>query len=1713
MNDRGRLTFIRSGALVRPEPDEIEAEKVASLLVESGVNTVVINACRSGPGCNEASNIANLLVQTGVKVAIGMSFNVLSLSAERFMGYFYHHLLAQLASSIEAVAYARGQLRRSSARMSKYHTKVNLEDHLVPVIHCQESELSNFHQHLSEQATEEVSRDVHSIPSNLLGREGDILRLEWMVTQFPRNRVHVQGHPGIGKTAFLKEAITWWKKTGLFQQVIYIQLAAPLFQNCTTEILLRSIAQQSGIATENSTTDRLIAALNNGSYLLVLDSLDSIGWSSSSPYSIHEHQLWMCLKKLTSCSIIISSRITDLWLGSAVQSKILLESLDFSSAVTVATGILQKVILIPKLLATQNDQSYLEQLITMSQGNPLAIKIMMYDLAKHFEEDPSTTLESHLISILQLRPVFIDVENVSSMGGARAIGELLEWVHDDTMTDSELYSHDDIPLQTHQPSIPPENGLESLGHLIGTIRQSNGHPPNPIIGRCRQARKLPKSGFYSSMFFNGFWHNIIQQMESFVTTLAALIVARRFLNIDTFLTFRTRLCEYSAETMQDSKYVYNILGGTSASGLPPEVAHHCLCAATKALAKVNQILSEDLCHFVTGPAEQEFGTSMHHFSGSYYSVSPLVSLVSQSSIVKALYPESTAHDVEIARDSLYRHRISVWLNNNAHFSSSPYFDALKMEFDFDFYNYSCLMLSHQQLDSWPTTTQWHFQYMIFYAAASDPRRLRVVERVLNRFIGRAIQRIHRIRQKYWDPSGCGYQIGLQDENQEDWSLVSELEGACVNALLRAITCTDLLRKPFSNYSSQWDYVRTCPMFPHWKNMNSDLRESLSKTLLLNTQWLEAYRNDGKFLNVTAGKELLDGMTKLNILQRKFLGLGQPLDTTETSPLNVPAQSLEKTMSSIGGQGLTSNNADRIISRLGAGGGRVYIETQTRAAEDLEKLLMEEIEHKNNVPARLKLHTYLASVYSGLGNNAIAVQHRTIREELVTMMEPEDVEQLEKSDRLWTTYWRDSHRLSWGPVNEAQRLERQLIESRAELSTAEAGNPPDELSILSCVEAIADTLRDLSRDAEAAEHYKRVIQGRQRLLPANDREILSAIFERSKLLGSLSYSDESIQDLRMLQKEFAELGDREAHNNIRGTLGLEILRFVQQSKASLPETAQDALLLEAKELLEASVKTAEEIFQPGDFNISACFSNLASLHAYQENYEEAEIHWKAAIRVHLSRTSNDVDPGLIKAQNCLACLWNDMHKFNEAEDLYNRLLEICINHYEMWHQLTLLIMLNLCDLYNKTGPSEKARTFVRNYVSRFRQSLEDFVLTNEQDLLNVNQAKYQLRLSLAICDSYDEAILLLEEVAVAWRKQEKRDDEVAELLAKLRRCYNAHQPPRLEQGYEINAELIALRSDLNGPWHLETLNAIDVQVVCLRRMNRIEEAVDMQLPLIEARKATQAVSHEYTMNNLSYLAELYEEMEDWSAALEIHQELYQARKALNPTSPKTLHKASRIARMYENLLDWDRVVEFRSNEVETWRKIEGSNSKNTLSALHELAFGLEKLGRYDKAKTIITEALDGQSKLLGPTHFETLESQRIKAIICRGMKYFDESENLLNSILATRTQHPAGDSARYLALIELSKLSKALDQPDRAIELLREALTVCEESESIMRFMPDIAKEYTALHRWEEAEKLLDEALLKLRSRQPTRAVLRKIEECVSLLEDIKKQIESGAAEE
>ena len=124
-------------------------------------------------------------------------------------------------------------------------------------------------------------------------------------------------------------------------------------------------------------------------------------------------------------------------------------------------------------------------------------------------------------------------------------------------------------------------------------------------------------------------------------------------------------------------------------------------------------------------------------------------------------------------------------------------------------------------------------------------------------------------------------------------------------------------------------------------------------------------------------------------------------------------------------------------------------------------------------------------------------------------------------------------------------------------------------------------------------------------------------------------------------------------------------------------------------------------------------NFAAVFAYEEQFDKAETLYQSALRVHHTKTSDEADENLIEAQINIASLWVKTRKFQDAEELFKRILAIIIDEYEPWHKITLTIMDNIHALWLKSGAEQKAASFIQDYISRFNAALQSRVLVEKE----------------------------------------------------------------------------------------------------------------------------------------------------------------------------------------------------------------------------------------------------------------------------------------------------------------------------------------------------------------------------------------------------------------
>ncbi|KAH7304125.1 hypothetical protein BKA65DRAFT_580880 [Rhexocercosporidium sp. MPI-PUGE-AT-0058] len=115
-------------------------------------------------------------------------------------------------------------MRMTLERRGQYYARVEVEDYLTPVLYCR-TDAGGFHAGLApmppttamEDLDSQTAQDVYdsqlglAAARDMIGRDGDLLDLETRLES--KGAVNILGKRGCGKTAFVKYAESWWKKS------------------------------------------------------------------------------------------------------------------------------------------------------------------------------------------------------------------------------------------------------------------------------------------------------------------------------------------------------------------------------------------------------------------------------------------------------------------------------------------------------------------------------------------------------------------------------------------------------------------------------------------------------------------------------------------------------------------------------------------------------------------------------------------------------------------------------------------------------------------------------------------------------------------------------------------------------------------------------------------------------------------------------------------------------------------------------------------------------------------------------------------------------------------------------------------------------------------------------------------------------------------------------------------------------------------------------------------------------------------------------------------------------------------------------------------------------------------------------------------------------------------------------------------------------------
>jgi hypothetical protein len=192
----------------------VDAEEIASVLANAGIQTVILNACWSAHSSRRnAKNLAYALCPKGIENVVAMSSTVTASTACTFIKEMYTEFYVNHQSLSEAVYLAKDSLRRRLWRPGRFGIRITLQDEFVPVFYSQEESDLRWD---PLQYEELAVRPAGLPPTEYHGiNEYGLRAIEQAAST--DSVVLLSGDGGVGKSCLVSQLALWWQQTGFIE--------------------------------------------------------------------------------------------------------------------------------------------------------------------------------------------------------------------------------------------------------------------------------------------------------------------------------------------------------------------------------------------------------------------------------------------------------------------------------------------------------------------------------------------------------------------------------------------------------------------------------------------------------------------------------------------------------------------------------------------------------------------------------------------------------------------------------------------------------------------------------------------------------------------------------------------------------------------------------------------------------------------------------------------------------------------------------------------------------------------------------------------------------------------------------------------------------------------------------------------------------------------------------------------------------------------------------------------------------------------------------------------------------------------------------------------------------------------------------------------------------------------------------------------------------
>jgi tetratricopeptide (TPR) repeat protein len=380
----------------------VDAEQLGTLLNESGIPLMVLNACQSAQpdDRNPFGSVASRLIESGVGGVVAMNYSVLVETAKRFTAEFYGGLAHGLSANA-AMDSARRHLfsdtkRFTFTRPNQEEAEIlHLQDWFLPALYQQAETLTPFKPDGKTEATtkkvtipQQSKNERGGFPPAPLhgfhGRARELLDLERVFAT--RRIVVLHGFGGQGKTSLAAQAADWFTRTHLFERSAFISFETGASLDFVLNELGNTLVEENFQIHEGDKVEAIAKSLKEKPALVVFDNFESVLPNGNAPMQELRALLDAAAKWFSSglSRLLITTRNHDIphsafTPGTNCLHKEL-EGLAASDALELAASILEAYSL------PRPPRVPLEELLTFLKGHPLSLQLALPQLRDYSAE-------------------------------------------------------------------------------------------------------------------------------------------------------------------------------------------------------------------------------------------------------------------------------------------------------------------------------------------------------------------------------------------------------------------------------------------------------------------------------------------------------------------------------------------------------------------------------------------------------------------------------------------------------------------------------------------------------------------------------------------------------------------------------------------------------------------------------------------------------------------------------------------------------------------------------------------------------------------------------------------------------------------------------------------------------------------------------------------------------------------------------------------------------------------------------------------------------------------------------------------------------------------------------------------------------------------------------------------------------------------------------